>query len=469
MIYLISILALIVVFTIATIRPINMGLLALLAAFVIGPVVSGISAEDVMTFFPADMFIMVLGITLLFGLAHVNGTLETIMYASLRLVRGQRWAIAWAMFVLSALLMSLGAVLAVSMLAPIAMPIAKRYRINPLLMSAMLGHGAFGAAFSPITVYSVGIQQILGDFGLTVNPLLLFSVPFALNLALALGAFFVLGRDMFGQRGRALHQELAVEFANDSAGTADVSGGGGALAPREPVGSGSGTRPGPGSGGGTLAQSVAAPPEEAVVVEAAGTHRLNWEQGLTLLSIAALLGCALFGVDVGVASLIIAVVLLIILPSRVQDSMKQVAWPAALLVCGVVTYMGVLSANGTIEHMGELASNMPSALLTALVLLFAIGLISAVGSSFGIILIALPLVAPLMASGQLAAVPLVLAICFCATVVDVSPFSTNGVIVLSTAQVDDKLAFQRKMLTYCGYICVVAPLLAWALLILPSA
>ena len=48
---------------------------------------------------------------------------------------------------------SLGPVLAVGMRAPIAMPIAARYRIIPLLMGMMLSRGALGAAFSPITVY----------------------------------------------------------------------------------------------------------------------------------------------------------------------------------------------------------------------------------------------------------------------------------------------------------------------------
>jgi hypothetical protein len=54
-------------------------------------------------------------------------------------------------------------------------------------------------------------------------------------------------------------------------------------------------------------------------------------------------------------------------------------------------------------------------------------------------------------------------------VVDVSPFSTNGVIVLSSAQVPDKIRFQRQMLRYCGYVVVVAPLLAWLTLVVPTS
>ena len=84
-------------------------------------------------------------------------------------------------------------------------------------------------------------------------------------------------------------------------------------------------------------------------------------------------------------------------------------------------------------------------------------------------MISLPLAAPLLASGELGAAGFVIALAFCATVVDVSPFSTNGVIVLSSAQVPDKIRFQRQMLRYCGYIVVVAPLLAWLTLVVPTS
>ncbi|WP_328814130.1 SLC13 family permease [Rhodococcus sp. NBC_00297] len=457
MVYLVSILALVAIFAIATVRPINMGLIAFAAAFLVAPFISNMSIDDVMSGFPGEMFIVVLGITLLFGIAQVNGTLGTIMRAALHLVGGRRWAVAWAMFVLSALLMSLGAVLAVSMLAPIAMPLAKRYRINPLLMSAMIGHGAFGAAFSPITVYSVGIQELLKDYDVVVDPLLLFVVPLGLNLAFACVAFAFLGRDIWGPESRDIQRRIDQETPSPTGGPSSGTRVADTVAEPRSVHSG---------GGGV----VTAHTEPALDVSTLTPvpKKLNWEQGLTLTSIVALLACAMFGVDVGVASLIISVVLLLVCPTRVSESMKQIAWPAALLVCGVVTYMGVLTQNGTIEYLGDTAARIPSVLLTVFALLFAIGVISAVGSSFGIILIALPLAAPLMASGQVGAIPLVLAVCFCATVVDVSPFSTNGVIVLSVAQVEDKLAFQRKMLAYCGYICVAAPLASWALLVLPT-
>jgi Na+/H+ antiporter NhaD/arsenite permease-like protein len=466
----ISIAALVAVFAIATVRPINMGILAFLAAFLVGGVVSGISVDDITSFFPGDMFLVVFGITLLFGLARANGSLDVIMHVCLGLVRGKRWAIVWLMFLLAAALMSLGSVLAVGMLAPIAMPLAKRYNIRPLLMGMMLSHGMLGAAFSPITVYAVGIQGLLEDQPFSVSPLTLFLVPFLLNLVLAVVAFLVLGgRDLFRDQTVIEQEELVAVGAVGTPPSAGATGRvGGALASGGSA-TGRGGRSAGGSGGddtprGTgpasvIEGSLDLQPATAVTVE-------HW---ITFASIVGLLVAAVFGIDVGVAATCIGAVLLLAFPRHVEGTMKAVAWPAVLLVCGVVTYMGVLKANGTIEYLGEKATELPWPLLTALVLLFAVGLISAVGSSFGIILIALPLAAPLLEAGQLSAAAFIIALGFCATVVDVSPFSSNGVIVLATAQVDDKQGFQKQMLRYTAYIAVVAPLLALAALVLPTS
>jgi hypothetical protein len=76
---------------------------------------------------------------------------------------------------------------------------------------------------------------------------------------------------------------------------------------------------------------------------------------------------------------------------------------------------------------------------------------------------------PLLEAGHFSIAAFIMALAFCATVVDVSPFSTNGVIVLATAQVEDRQRFQKNMLTYCGYVVLTAPVLAWLILVLPSS
>lgn len=479
MVYFISIAALVVVFAIATVRPINMGLLGFTAAFLVGGWVSGISVEDIVNFFPGDMFLVVFGVTLLFGIARVNGTIDLIMNSALRLVRGKPWAIVWLMFLLAAVLMALGSVLAVGMLAPIAMPLAKRYGIDPLLMGMMLSHGALAAAFSPVTVYAVGIDQLIEEQGIVISPLLLFAIPFALNLLLAAVLFLVRGRDLWrrsetisadsvrnaGEESGADGSSSAGEERGSAGGSSGSGSGGGTT---EPSGAG-------GSGGGGSAistktrvrsHSTTLTTESVVPHASSGITFDNW---FTYAAMAGLLVTALMGIDVGVAATVLGALLLLLSPKWAEPAMKTVSWSAVLLVCGIVTYMGVLSENGTIDFLGGKAAEIPWPLLTAIVIFVAVGMISAVGSSFGIILIALPLAAPLLATGELGAAGFVIALAFCATVVDVSPFSTNGVIVMASAQVKDPPRFQSKMLAYTGYVIVVAPLLAWLLIVLPTS
>lgn len=426
MVQFVSLLVLVAVFTLATVLPVNMGILAFVAAFVVGAI-SGISVDDVTGYFPGDTFVLVVGITLLFGVAKVNGTIDLVVAASLKLVRGRRWAVVWLMFALAAVLMSLGSVLAVGMLAPIAMPIAARYRINPLLMGMMLSHGALSAAFSPITVYGAFTTGMVDDAGLDVSPLLLFAVPFGLNVLIAAVLFAVLGRDLFR-------------------GDEDVTG------PAQPASGGGST--------GTLTRT-----RTAVVTEA----RVTPLRVITLTGMLALLVTGAFGIDVGLAAFVIAAVLLLLAPDRHKPSADEVAWPAVLLVCGMLSYMAVLKENGTLAMLGEAAAALGSPLLAALLLCFAVAIVSAFGSSIGTLGIALPLAVPLLDLGQLGAAGFVVALGFCSTVVDVSPFSTNGIIVLAQAQVPDKRVFQRRMLAYSALVVVGAPLLAWTAAILPSA
>ncbi|MFC9359291.1 SLC13 family permease [Rhodococcus sp. NPDC057014] len=446
MIYTISIIVLALIFTIATIAPINMGILAFAGAFIVGGWVSGISIDDIVDAFPGDIFLIVGGITLLFAIAKANGTIDVVIESSLRLVRGRRWAIVCMMFLLSGLLMALGSVMAAGMLAPIAMPLAAKKKINPLLMGMAINHGALSCAFSPITIYGAFVNGLMDSVGIESNPLVLFVVPFALNLLFFLVLFAIYGRELFHE----LPEDApAGGEAIDGAGSGGVSPTGGR---RSATGTAITERP-----------LVAAADMEA-------RTRLNTERIATLGAIALLvLGSVFFRLDVGVMAVTLSAALLLMAPKKHPKIVDKVAWPAVVLVCGMLTYMTVLKMNGTLDFLGDAATALGSPLLTALILCYSVGIISAFGSSIGTLGIALPLAAPMLAMGELGALGFVVALAFSATVVDVSPFATNGSIVVAEAEVPDRNRFQRKMLGYCGLVVLIAPLLAWALIIVPTS
>jgi hypothetical protein len=64
---------------------------------------------------------------------------------------------------------------------------------------------------------------------------------------------------------------------------------------------------------------------------------------------------------------------------------------------------------------------------------------------------------------------MVAALAVATTIVDVSPFSTNGALILANAPDDiDRDRFYRQMLIYAGVVVVVGPLFAWLLLVVPG-
>ena len=80
---LISILVLVAVFLVATTTGINMGVLGVVAAFGLGTAL-GVSEDDIFAGFPGDLFIILVGVTLLFGIAANNGTVDWLIQASVR-------------------------------------------------------------------------------------------------------------------------------------------------------------------------------------------------------------------------------------------------------------------------------------------------------------------------------------------------------------------------------------------------
>ena len=131
----------------------------------------------------------------LFAIARANGTTDWLVHWAVRLVGGRLVVIPWVMFGIAALLTAIGAVspAACAIIAPIALNLAARHGINPLLMGAMVVHGAQAGGFSPISVYGVIVNGVVADNALPGSPLVLFLGSFALNLVIAGVVFVVFG------------------------------------------------------------------------------------------------------------------------------------------------------------------------------------------------------------------------------------------------------------------------------------
>src|SRR5262245_16034144 len=126
-----SLLVLVFMFVLASFLSVNLGILALVAAFLIGSIAGGLDVKTLFAGFPGNLFILIVGVTYLFTLAQENGTIQRIIDGSMRLVRNRVAAIPWLMFLLAAFVAAAGALSAasVAIVAPIALRCAAQHKI----------------------------------------------------------------------------------------------------------------------------------------------------------------------------------------------------------------------------------------------------------------------------------------------------------------------------------------------------
>lgn len=447
---LISLAVLVVVFLVATVRGVNMGALALVGAFVVGLAVYDLDADGVLAGFPSSLFVILVGVTYLFALAKNNGTVDWIVHAAVRAVGGRVALVPWAMFLVCAIVTSIGAVspAAVAIVAPVAMGFALRYQIHPVMMGMMVVQGATAGSFSPIGIFGSITNGVVDQNDLPGNQAVLFATTFAAAALIAAITYVAFGGRALIARGRETETVTAMGAEAEAVSHAYTR------------------------------SSVAGTPHSAV--EAArsreshddpGTvHTLDAQRIVTLLGLVALMVGALgFDLDVGFTALTIAVVLTLVFPADAKGAVEKISWGTVLLIGGIVTYVNLLQAQGVVDWLGEQVAEVGAPLVAALLLCFIAAVVSAFASTTGIIGALIPLAVPFLLTGQVNAIGLIAALAISSSVVDCSPFSTNGALVVANADAAEREHVFKRLMQWGMSIVVVAPVVAWLLLVVPTA
>jgi di/tricarboxylate transporter len=418
-IHAIGVIGLVIVFVIGTVRPINLGALALVMTFLVGTIWAGEAPREMVTGFPVDLFVLLAGVTYLFAVAANNGTVERIVEGACRLFRGRRALIPWVVFVVAALPAMAGAIgsAGVAMLAPLSLRLARRYEIDRRMIGLMVVHGAAAGNFSPLNVLGAIVSQAVARGGLEMSAAALFFGNLTYNVGLAIVIFVVFGGLTLSKRGA-----------------------GGASQPGAPYES---TTPGP--------------PQAGVPSGAVGADQVFTVVALVAVAVAALA----FGLNIGFLAFAAAVTIQLLFPSSAEGAEKKIAWGVVLLVCGVVTYVAALQRYGTVQAVGDGLAGIGTPEVTAL-LICAVGAItSAFASSAGILGATIPLAMPFMARGEVETTGFVVALAISATVVDATPFSTVGALVVANADDDERLTIYRGLLIWGAVMVITAPIVTW--------
>lgn len=401
-----SLIALLIAIVLSCTSRINVGVLSIAFAWLIGVYLAAMKADAVAAGFPAALFVTLAGVTLLFGLAHVNGTLEGLAQRAVRLARGNARLLPLAFFAIACALSAVGpgAILGVALIIPLAMPIGVEAGVPRLLTALMVANGANAGNLSPVSVVGIIANTKMAEAGIGGHEWTVFAANFVAHLLVGIVAYVFFG-------GRRL------------SGTASA------------------TRPVP--------QAMTTPQRVTTVVVAA------W-----------IVAVVAFSLNVGMAAFAAAAILILLNMGDETAAVKHIPWSVIIMVCGVSMLIAVLEKTGGMALFSSLLATiaMPSTINGTIA--FVTGLISSWSSTSGVVLPAfLPTVPSLVervGGGDPLAVAL--SINIGSSLVDVSPLSTLGALCVATVSdpVEARALF-RRLLIWGLSMTIVGALVAQSL------
>jgi len=433
------------VFAVATVRGVHAGLLMFVAACAVGPSLAGMTLAQVIGGFPVAILILVAGVTFFFGIAQLNGTLDHVMHWLLAWTGGRLALVPLLFFGLATLMAAMGSPQAGLATGPVGMSTARRASVDPVLMAIAINSGICAGSFAPTSLFGVITYRVAQQAGIDVNTLVLLGVAFAANFVLLAAASV-----LFSGTPRTTATHLDAE--RDELRTADAVAIGGLTV------------------GSHVGETTAPRLADSPVPAQAGPMRVH--QVVTLVCLIALVpaivGSTLAGitVDIGVVLLALGALLALLDPSLGARAFARIDWSTAFVVCGIVTYVGVLQKLDAVNLLGREAMAIGTPLVAALVICMIAALVSAFASTTGVLAALVPMAVPLAASGAVPGWALITTLGVSATIVDASPYSNTGATLIASAPEEDRARLRVMLLRWSMAMVVLGPMVLLPMLLL---
>ncbi len=399
---LLSLIALLLVVAASLTSRVNVGVLAVALAWPIALFAADWKVEQLMAAFPSSLFLTLLGVTLLFGIAQANGTMQAVTQHGVRLLHGRAALLPPFVFLLACVISTSGpgSIATTALLAPLAMGIAHRAKAPMLLMALMVGNGANAGNLSPISAIGALVQTLMEKAGIGGHAWEVLIMNFVAHALVATVAWALFGGPAMLRQGR-----------------------------------------------------VALDDESAPLTRA---------HAITLLVGVLWVGAVLFlKFNPGLAAFAAAAILVLIGIGEDSAMLKQVPWPVIVMVCGVSVLIGVLEKTGGMDLFTTVLAKMATPGSVNGVIAGVTGLISTYSSTSGVVYPAfIPAVPGLVAKlGGGDPLQIAISINVGAALVDVSPLSTIGALCIAAVPSghDTKQLF-RQLLMWGFAMTIVAAL-----------
>ena len=434
---LVSILALVILVGISCVNEdLNVGFLGIAFGIIVGGVFAGTPASKVMNAFPLSLFMILVGVTFLFGMAQTNGTMEKLTAYSIRACKGNNALVPIIIYILATFITTIGPgnIAGCALMAPVAMAIASKVKMPAFLMTLLVVGACNGAAFSPFAptgIISNGIiAKCAPELGIPADYLNTLAWKIHFNSTIAqgfvnIGGFFVMGglKWIREQKGAAL----------------DID----ELAPKpEPFNAAQKT---------TLLMV-------AILIILVVVPGLPGMKGVFPKAITNMLS------NVGSISFVLSIVLMLTGYGDSKAAVKVMPWSVIMMVCGVSVLIDVMDKAGGLNFLVEVMASVAGPTTICFWTAFVPAVISAYSSSSGVVMpMFLPMTPGLVELTGGDPVSIISAIDVGSHLVDTSPLSTLGALCIASAgEEEDKGVLFRKLLIWglsmsivSGIVCYV--------------
>lgn len=408
-----SLIALLVAIALSLTSRINVGVVAIVFAWVIGTAMAAMKPDQIAAGFPSSLFLTLLGVTLLFALADTNGTLERLANRAVGLAGGSARLVPILFFVIACVLSSIGpgAISSVALIIPLAMAIGTRVGVPRFLTALMVANGANAGNLSPISAVGVLANTKMAGAGIGGHEIKVWLANLIAHALVALAAYVMLG----GYRLAATPSAVP----------------------------------------GTLASLPAKPARDRVTEPhdedppGVALERRHW---ITVAVIAVwIVGVVVFRMNVGLAAFAAASIIVLAKAADEIASIRRIPWGVIVMVCGVTVLIALLEKTGGMDLFTSLLARLASPRSVNGVVAFITGLISSWSSTAGVVLPTfLPAVPGLVAKvGGGDPLAVALSVNVGGSMVDVSPLSTLGALcVAAVADPAEARTLFRQLLVW---------------------
>ena len=434
---LVSILALVILVGISCVNEdLNVGFLGIAFGIIVGGIFSNITAAKIMNAFPLSLFMILVGVTFLFGMAQTNGTMEKLTAYSVRACKGNTALVPIIIYILATFITTIGPgnIAGCALMAPVAMAIASKVKMPAFLMTLLVVGACNGAAFSPFAptgIISNGIiAKCAPELGIPADYLNTLAWKIHFNSTIAqgfvnIGGFFVMGglKWIREQKGAAL----------------DID----ELAPK----------PEPFNAAQTTTLLLV-----AILIILVVVPGLPGVKGTLPKTITNMLS------NVGSISFVLSIVLMLTGYGDSKAAVKVMPWSVIMMVCGVSVLIDVMDKSGGLNFLVQIMSSVAGPTTICFWASFVPAVLSAYSSSSGVIMpMFLPMTPGLVELTGGDAISIISAINVGSHLVDTSPLSTLGALCIAAApEYEDKGVLFRKLLIWglsmsivSGIVCFV--------------